>query len=190
MSNDSLDNRELTFSVMQAFLDQECGDHLPLGFIQGHVLGWLAVNPAGEYDSWRDSLLYIFPQIKEPVTQSSFLPLFWQKTRSELAAEGYQLKLAIPSDDEPMAERLGHLAHWARGFIQPFGDLNVGERQWGEEAIELIESITALSEVDPNSIEGMHEDESENHFMEIVEFARLAPYLLVGQELSENHAQE
>lgn len=91
--------------------------------------------------------------------------------------------LLLPSDDDPLVERLNALIQWGNGFLSGFG-LIKRDKPLPKEVLEILADIDAITQL---KIEIKPEDEprSERDYMELIEFLKVAP-LLVASELKDN----
>lgn len=88
--------------------------------------------------------------------------------------------LLLPDDDEPLAHRLNALSDWGQGFLAGFG-LVKQENKLSIETLEILQDISAITQLELD-VEKEDEPRSENDYMELVEFLRIAP-LLIANEL-------
>ncbi|MFP4207095.1 MAG: UPF0149 family protein [Wenzhouxiangella sp.] len=94
--------------------------------------------------------------------------------REELEASELSFRPLLPTDDRPLAERTGCLAHWCSGFLSGFGAgqpvISPGE---STEALHLLEQIARAAN-DPEA----DTEAEESAYAELVEFVRIAVLLL------------
>jgi hypothetical protein len=102
-------------------------------------------------------------------------------TREQLGGNDYALRLLLPADDTPAAERGAALAAWCDGFLYGLG--LAGEDaldSLSAEAREFINDITEFIQVDTDIEES---DDADAALMEIAEYVRVGVHM-VYQELA------
>ncbi|MEE4295140.1 MAG: UPF0149 family protein [Wenzhouxiangella sp.] len=94
--------------------------------------------------------------------------------RDELDASEMSFRPLLPTDERPLDERTGCLAHWCSGFLSGFGagepTIAPGE---ATEAVHLLEQI-ARATTEPEA----DDEVEESAYAELVEFVRMATLLL------------
>jgi len=88
---------------------------------------------------------------------------------------GMQFTLLLPDDEEPIAERTGALADWARGFAVALlrGDELTVESLEGD-AAEVVQDLMKISEARP----GEDSEEDERALAELEEYMRVGVQLV------------
>lgn len=94
----------------------------------------------------------------------------------ELKTDVMAITLLLPSDDEPLADRLNALADWCEGFLAGFG-LVKQEKPLSKDCLEILQDISSMALL---TTEVAEEDEpsSERDYMELVEYLRVVPISL------------
>lgn len=105
----------------------------------------------------------------------------------ELGDGSVTATLLLPTDDEPLADRLQAMIDWSSGFLSGFGGVKQ-DQQPSKEVRELLEDLVSLTQLE-TTIAPEDEARSEGDYMELVEFLRLAP-LLVATELKSKPAEQ
>lgn len=94
--------------------------------------------------------------------------------RAELEASELSFRPLLPTDERPLEERTGCLAHWCSGFLSGFGagepTITPGE---ATEAVQLLEQI-ARATTEPEA----DTEAEESAYAELVEFVRMTTLLL------------
>ena len=97
-----------------------------------------------------------------------------EMVKSELTGEDIAIVLLLPGDDLPLTERAAALGQWCQGFLSGFG-LNAGGKDLSAEVNEVLQDLTAISQVQ-DALEESEDGESD--YMEVMEYLRVAPLLL------------
>lgn len=88
--------------------------------------------------------------------------------------------ILLPTDDEPLEERLQAVISWTSGFLSGFGMVKQNE-PLPKDILEILSDLDSVTQLQV-SIAPEDEARSENDYMELVEFLKVAP-LLVATEL-------
>ncbi len=95
-------------------------------------------------------------------------------TLRELVDQSYGMRLLLPDDDTPLAERAQALGEWCRGFLLGFG-LQAASRPLSHEAKEMLQDLVNVSRLDAVEDE---DDSSEFAFNDVLEYVRLGALML------------
>lgn len=108
---------------------------------------------------------------------SSALEEVCQETRFALNDSDLGFNLMLPSDDMPLEERVSALSRWCESFL--YG-LSVGGISQGAELPgDVRETLIDLAEISRADVElEITDSESEQHYIELVEYIRVAIMLL------------
>ncbi len=97
--------------------------------------------------------------------------------KSELEAGELSLVLLLPDDEAPLAERAMALGQWCQGFLAGFG-LTERRTSLSAEAREVLEDLAAIARIEESLEES---EDAENDYMEVTEYLRVAPLLLLNE---------
>ena len=97
--------------------------------------------------------------------------------KGELEGGELSLVLLLPTDEAPLAERARALGQWCQGFLAGFG-LTAREGQLSAEANEVLQDLAAIARIEESLEES---EDAENDYMEVMEYLRVAPLLLLGE---------
>lgn len=97
--------------------------------------------------------------------------------KSELEAGELSLVLLLPADEAPLAERAAALGQWCQGFLTGFG-LTARQGKLSAEANEVLQDLAAIARIE-ESLEDS--DDAETDYMEVMEYLRVAPLLLLSE---------
>lgn len=113
---------------------------------------------------------------------SGLLAALARETSAELAGGEFALRLLLPGDEQPLAERAAALGEWCEGFLYGLGLAGpVNPRDFGREGAEFLADLGAICRVDARGAEG---ELDEAAFAELVEYVR-AGAALVREALHE-----
>jgi uncharacterized protein len=103
------------------------------------------------------------------------LSQLYQDTIAQLRGDSFALTLLLPDDDTPLEERIRCLSQWCQGFLTGFGSAGIpGRSPLSEESEEALSDLASIVRID----EDVDDDSSEEDFMEIVEYVRMAAVAL------------
>lgn len=106
-----------------------------------------------------------------------------QRTLGELSSADLPVRLLLPDEDHPLAERAAAVCDWVRGFLYAWGSLGVGLRAGSEEVREILRDFTELTRMDLEGLDGLEDaEQNEEALTEVIEFIRVAMLLLQQQE--------
>lgn len=97
-----------------------------------------------------------------------------EMVRNELCGKDMTLVLLLPDDQVSLSERVQALGQWCQGFLTGFG-LTAREEALSGEAMEVLQDISAIAQIQSSLDDS---EESENDYMEVTEYLRVAPMLL------------
>ena len=98
-----------------------------------------------------------------------------EMVKGELTGDDVTVVLLLPTDDAPLADRAAALGQWCQGFLSGFG-LNCRDSSMlSTEATEVLQDLSAISQVQDALEES---DDGESDYMEVMEYLRVAPLLL------------
>ncbi|MCL5049061.1 MAG: UPF0149 family protein [Firmicutes bacterium] len=90
-------------------------------------------------------------------------------------------QMVLPSDDEPLADRLTSLTEWAQCFLVGFG---IHQQNLAKASPDLQEAIQDMAEISRLSTDVVANDEDERAFYEVSEYVRITA-IMCFNELSE-----
>lgn len=103
-----------------------------------------------------------------------------EMVNKEFSDGSVTITLLLPTDDDPLVERLKALINWAGGFLSGFGMVKQS-LSLPKEVLEILADLDSVTQLQ-TTVAVEDEARSENDYMELVEFLKLAP-LLVATEL-------
>ncbi len=104
------------------------------------------------------------------------------EVKQDLSADDFTFQLLLPDDDEELAIRTNAIGNWCEGFISGFGGAYAkSDASLLEETREVLKDFTAIASID-DSLEETEEDEQ--HYMEVVEYVRMAVCTVYSQNNS------
>lgn len=139
----------------------------------GIICGLLCAEPDAAQQGLQQDLMQ--PDQALPHAYRQLLQKLIRMTAQQLDAGDYALQLALPEEEEPLAQRCHALAEWCQGFILGV-HLNGKARYYQGEAKEAIQDIAQVASqlfaVD------IFDEQSEHDWLEIMEFVRMAVLLI------------
>lgn len=157
--------------------------------LHGLICAALCMHSTRRMDDWFDEEVFVGD---EPSAARHacwhLLANLWLATSRELQAEDFELRLLLPEDDVPLAERTEALADWCSGFIYAFGVS--GEdvmQQLSADGREFLDDLTALTRVDADGAEESNEDDAD--FEEIVQYLRVG-VMMIYQDFAPDDNQQ
>jgi yecA family protein len=158
--------------------------------LQGMLCGQLACGKAQTEDAWveqaRDfSDLTHFDETEEQRTLFLYL---LEASQQSLDDENLAFQPLLPDDACPLEDRARELGAWCRGFLHGFGISGISQdTELPAEIVEVIRDLAKISEA-VKAVEE-EEDETENDWVELVEYLRTA-VLTVNAELGNKPVAE
>lgn len=141
--------------------------------LHGLLLGRSCAGAGFDVDSWLADAAQLLES--EPVdnVRNALIGL-QEMVKAELTGEDITIVLLLPGDDQPLTERAAALGQWCQGFLSGFG-LNAGGKDLSSEVNEVLQDLSAISQVQ-DALEESEDGESD--YMEVMEYLRVAPLLL------------
>ncbi len=97
-------------------------------------------------------------------------------TREQLESGGLELKLLLPADDRPLAERATAVYDWSRGFLFGLALSGRQESELSEGVRAVLKDFAALTQMDLDDLD--ETEENEQALMEVVEYIRVSVMLV------------
>lgn len=167
----------LPASAYSAFatLLANAGQSISPAELHGLLLGRTCAGAGFDADLWLAAAAELLDVAPDERLRQALLGL-QAMLKGEL--EGGELSLVLlPTDEAPLAERARALGQWCQGFLAGFG-LTAREGQLSAEANEVLQDLAAIARIEESLEES---EDAENDYMEVMEYLRVAPLLLLGE---------
>ncbi|RUO20463.1 YecA family protein [Aliidiomarina iranensis] len=106
------------------------------------------------------------------------LEVLQQQTLADLASHDLDFQLVLPSDDEPLVERLTALTEWAQCFLVGFG---INQQNLAKASADLKEAIQDLAEIARLSADAAADEEDERAYYEVSEYVRITAIMCFNE---------
>lgn len=145
--------------------------------IQGALCGLLCMNAQANRMTWYKTLYAdLSPDDKEALD----LTALFDETVQSLNSLDFDLQLALPDDNAPLASRILALAGWCQGLIFGLGASGLKEdTELSADCQEYIADTIKISQISDEISEDMNEEET--NFEELVEYLRMGLFLLYSE---------
>jgi uncharacterized protein YgfB (UPF0149 family) len=146
--------------------------------IHGDLCGLLCVIGADAESPWISAVL---AEVSDSLA-SSLLERLAAGTGRSLEEGDLSSRLLLPSDDEPLEQRVDSLAHWCQGFMHGLGGGNQLSRHpiFDTEVVRgIVEDFSEITRAAFATDES--ESEGEAAYMELVEYVRVAVQLVYDE---------
>ena len=145
--------------------------------IQGYCCGLLCANRELTVNHWLTEAHELLDS--EESTQADheeLLKEIYKDALHQLYSSDLDLNLLLPDDDEDIQARATSLSYWCDSFLSGFGLAHKKPPQQAEEALtddvsDILADFSAIAQLDA---EGEETEDSENSYMELVEYVRMA----------------
>lgn len=97
----------------------------------------------------------------------------------QMSEFSFEFSLLLPEDDTAIGTRTEALGLWCQGFITGLNQTSVNLDNISDEAIETLEDITEIAQV--NFEEMTENEEDETAYFELIEYARLAALMMYNE---------
>ena len=141
--------------------------------LHGLLLGRSCAGSGFENEGWLVDATEILGSPPEDNIRQALIGL-QEMVKGELTSDDMTVVLLLPGDEEPLGERAIALGQWCQGFLAGFG-LTAGDKALSTEAVEVLQDLSAISQVQ-DALEESEDGESD--YMEVMEYLRVAPLLL------------
>ncbi|KHL69397.1 MULTISPECIES: YecA family protein [Pseudomonas] len=142
--------------------------------LHGLLVGRSCAGLGFEADGWLEDARELLGSEPQDNVRQALLGL-QAMVKEELTSEEFSMVLLLPGDDAPLAERASALGQWCQGFLSGFG-LAPREQALSAEAMEVLQDLAAIAQVQSALDES---EDGESDYMEVMEYVRLAPLLLM-----------
>lgn len=106
------------------------------------------------------------------------LEVLQQQTASDLASPELDFQLILPSDDEPLVERLSALTEWTQCFLVGFG---INQQNLAKASDDLKEAIEDLAEIARLSADVAANEDDERAYYEVSEYVRITAIMCFNE---------
>lgn len=163
-------------------------------YIHGMMLGVLCIGKHSLVSSWK-SLQQSVGCLRDPdsTISKSFEKLFMD-TACELKGLESNLLLVLPTDEEPLSQRLEALSDWCEGFMDGIKLDNFDATLLNNPTVkEILMDFVQIQEISSSALESEH---NEKNYMELIEFVRVGALLLhaecveTAMQTSEHYSKE
>lgn len=145
--------------------------------LHGLLCGYLARGDQFDEQSWLEGAATFLEQERFDIDEHKTLLLeMFATTQQQFMADGFELLMLLPEDDVVISERAESLGRWCQGFVTGFGS---AVTRVSEEARETLDDLGQIAQIDDEDIEA--DEESEQNFMQLVEYARMAAIMLFSE---------
>jgi len=145
--------------------------------LQGVLCSMLSGQPALTVGAW------LTVALGEPVTQGFFgqdvtelVEALFNQTKAQLNGDQFEFQLLLPSDEQPLSERIRTLVHWGSGYLSGLGHLGLKDfSDWPQDSSEYVSDLSEITKAD-----FVQADESpdEDSWTELVEYTRVGAMLV------------
>lgn len=152
-------------------------------FVHGMLIGQVSSTPSMTEAQWIKRLV---DEGGMGAIKESFLVLlhqFYTDTLAGLNSADCDLNLVLPTDDEPLAMRVKHLAQWCEGYLY-----GMGLGALGEVSKEVTEVLADFGEISLIEIPEQEDEQANESLIELIEFVRMGA-IMVYEELNPVPAQ-
>jgi len=111
-------------------------------------------------------------------TFTSQLELLAERIRSDLGCAELSFQPLLPSDDEPIVERLVAVTEWTQCFLVGFG---VNQQNLAKASDDLREGIQDMAEIARLEPEAVEDEESERALYGVIEYVRITAIMCFGE---------
>jgi len=164
-------------------------DHFPLNAAECHGLATGIICVTDNANHALTALLDLFPNEEENqfIDDDTEIALksLCEVTAQQLADINFSFQLLLPNDEISLTERSTTIRTWCQGLISGLGEGGIKfESTYAKELQEIVSDLTAIAQVDTQSI--AHTEEEEASFMELSEYVRIAAITIYTDLLLEN----
>ncbi|THG81147.1 UPF0149 family protein [Pseudomonas sp. A-1] len=163
------------YSAFAALLSGS-GQSISPAELHGLLLGRTCAGAGFDPDLWLAAAAELLDAAPDERLRQALLGL-QAMVRSELEGGELSLVLLLPADEAPLAERAAALGQWCQGFLAGFG-LTAREGKLSAEAGEVLQDLAAIARIEESLEES---EDAENDYMEVMEYLRVAPLLLLSE---------
>lgn len=147
--------------------------------LHGMLTGLLASGQRAAGNEWLPVLADLANDGEEfSVPMKGRLDQLGQAIRTDLGCPDLSFQPLLPSDDEPLVDRLVALTEWAQCFLVGFG---VNQQNLQKASADLREGIQDLAEIARLSPDTVADEESERSFYEVAEYVRITAIMCFGE---------
>lgn len=143
--------------------------------IHGCLTGLLAAGAEAEPEVGLDALTQTLDVVLHGELAGQVMQLY-TVTSAALLDEEFNFHPLLPDDSADIGERTASLTHWCEGFLAGFAFIMAGTDKAGAalpgDSGEILKDFAAMTEATVDEQES--EDESENSYIELIEYLRFA----------------
>ncbi|MDP2562126.1 UPF0149 family protein [Psychrobium sp. 1_MG-2023] len=137
------------------------------GIICGLICGGVNLEDGSWYGGFNDLMN---DGLALPVDLKQSLQQLFAQACNEFLSGDYQVKLLLPDDGQPLAERAQALAQWTESFMAGFAIGNESGKKLSKEIKEALQDLSQISQIDTQISD---DEESEQFFEQVAEYVRM-----------------
>lgn len=147
--------------------------------VHGMLCAVMSVPGKGRVESWLEEVLG--DGARSPTRCRALLLGLAARTARELTSDDLDLRLLLPADTAPVAERVQALGDWCAGYVFGLQLAGAGDLDKLEpDSREVVEDLAEFMRMDAG---GDSSEESERALMELVEYVRVG-VIIVSRDLA------
>ncbi|MCK5726118.1 MAG: UPF0149 family protein [Thiotrichaceae bacterium] len=149
--------------------------------VQGISCGMLAVDLNSPMILW---IKHIFEDYDEQNVlhqdKKHELKVFWNDSRTQMLDGNLSFALLLPDDEESLEDRVDAMQEWAEGFLMGIALAGVQDMdQLPTNSKELIDDFLSISK--EKQLDMSNDEESEEAYLQIVEYLRMGTILIMDE---------
>ena len=145
--------------------------------LQGLLCGAVCADGQAPTDDGWLELVVVHGGEDLAATDATPLLGFRDRVLAGLVDDALAFPLLLPDDESPLSTRLEALALWCGGFLSGFGLHGGNTDGLDEDAVDFLEDLSAIAQVDDESEEG---EAAESQYAEVSEYVRMGVLLMLA----------
>jgi len=147
--------------------------------LHGMLTGLLASGQRAAGSEWLPILADLANDGEEfSVAMKGRLEQLGNTIRTDLGCPEITFQTLLPTDDEPLSDRLVALTEWAQCFLVGFGINQQNLQKASKDLREGIQDLAEIARLDPDAVA---DEESERSFYEVAEYVRITAIMCFGE---------
>lgn len=138
----------------------------------GLLTGMLSISKASKTEFWRKALLENLDCAQPTKTQWNVLNVATAQITKAFNDQNFSFNLVLPADTMPLGERVDALGSWCRGYLSGLGLVGITQEDLDNPAVK--ELVADLSHIAHVTVDKETDKDSENDYVELVEYVRIA----------------
>ncbi len=150
--------------------------------IHGILAGLLCINGSISLENWLEKGLDI-EAVELKSSALAHLKELYTETCRQLRELDFSFQLLLPSDEQPLEQRVMALGQWCEGFMFGIGYMSNADEEWPGDSAEILNDFIQICRITCSS------PDDESDFVELSEYVRICTQVIRTEFMQRQQAR-